>query len=145
MIRPVLMVPVLLLAFVALIASPANAADNRVGTGYGTTGTGPGSLPPLGAPVPPLPGFNSFGWSHAKNGGYGASFSPSGGYGAAAGPSYNTGAGPATATVPNYALGFGASNGTLSNPGPGASGAGSTLGAGTNQNSATSPNTPIPR
>jgi hypothetical protein len=58
MIRPVLMVPVLLLAFVALIASPANAADNRVGTGYGTTGTGPGSLPPLGAPVPPPPGFN---------------------------------------------------------------------------------------
>lgn len=135
----ILVLPVLVLGALAV---PAGAADNNRG---GATSYGTATLPALGAPVPPPPGFNSFGWSYAKNGGYGTAFSPSGGYGSAAGPSYNTGAGPATATVPNYALGFGASNGTFSNPGSPSSGAGPTFGSGLIQSMPTAPNAPNPR
>lgn len=127
--------PGLALLAAVLLATPAAGADLGGATSYGTA-----RLPQAGAPVPPPPGFNSFGWSYAKNGGYGGSFSPSGGYGSAAGPSYNTGVGPATATVPNYSVGFGASNGTFNNPGTPSSGAGGTFGSGLNQNSQTAPN-----
>jgi hypothetical protein len=117
----------------AALSAPVIAADP--GTGYGS-----GSLPAMGAPVPPVPGFNSFGWAFAKKGGYGSSFSPSGGYGSSAGPSYNTGAGPATKTAPNYAVGFGSASGSLFTPGSASGTGGSNLGQGTSQNSMTTPN-----
>jgi hypothetical protein len=129
-----------LVAAVLLLAGPAGAADNGPPSSYGTT-YGTGRLPAPGAAAPPMPGFNSYGWSYAKNGGYGSSFKPSGGYGSAAGPSYNTGTGaPATQTIPNYAAGFGASNGSFFNPGTPSSGAGNTFGSGLNQNNQPAPN-----
>jgi hypothetical protein len=130
------------LAVLATPAGPGFAQVKSSSTAYGglQSNFGPGALPTMGMPAPPAPGFNSYGWAYAKNGGYGSSFSPTGGYGAAAGPSYNTGSGPATQTIPSYTAGFGASNGTLINPGSPSSGAGSTLGQGTTQNNATAPN-----
>jgi len=130
-----------LLAGLLELAGPAAAQSKNSGTTYGTMQTtGPSALPSMGAAAPPTPGFNAFGWNYAKGGGYGSSFSPSGGYGSAAGPSYNTGAGPATQTIPNYSAGFGASSGSLFSPGSPSGTGGSNAGQGTSQNSATAPN-----
>jgi hypothetical protein len=134
--------PALGLIMLALAAAPAAAQVKSSNSGYGGLQStfGPGALPQMGAPQPVSPGFNSYGWAYAKNGGYGSSFSPTGGYGSSAGPSYNTGSGPATQTTPNYAAGAGASSGALFNPGSPSSGAGSSLGQGTTQNNSTAPN-----